>query len=63
MRIYFNCAGLICFSWGEYCSPRGSYNLHFFVKPAHWVWGKRIDWYDGPLTHYGCGPLFLLAHC
>lgn len=62
-QIGFKAAGLIYIGWGDYRSPQGSYCLHFLIyRPSHWVWGKKMDWYDGPLTYYGLGPLFLLAH-
>jgi hypothetical protein len=53
-------AGLICICWGNE-SKRQGYNLHLFVQPEHWHFGRSIDWYDGPLYSFGFGFLFLFA--
>lgn len=55
--IYFgwkNNAGLICLTYKQW-------HLHFFIRKAHWFWGKEDEEYDCILTYYGLGPLLLLV--
>lgn len=61
MRIYFGwkkCAGLVCF-W--FVLGGFGYTFHFFVQKEHWVWGRSVDYYNGPIDLFGIGPLFLFC--
>lgn len=51
-------AGLISISF--YACKR-EWTLHLAVSPKNWQWGYAEDWYDGPLSRFGLGPLFLLC--
>jgi len=56
VNVGFNMAGLLCFMCGPWA-------LHVAVRPSHWQWWYKEEWYDGPLPSWGFGPLFLLAGC
>lgn len=56
-------AGAISFWWDSPKPYRGRHDwcLHLGVYRKYWTWGYESDWYDGPIDHWGLGPLFLLV--
>lgn len=61
MYMRFNQAGLFSVGRDLGNHRRGSWELHFFVKPSHWIWGHETEEYDCIMEYYGLGPLFLLC--
>ena len=51
-------AGLFCFWFNIF-----SYNLtfHLFISKKHWIFGFEEDWYNGPIYHFGLGPICLFC--
>jgi hypothetical protein len=61
LQLHFRMAGLIVFSWKTKYSY---YHLHFIIaNPSLRQWGRKEDWYDGPLISWGLGGIASLYSC
>lgn len=62
-RLYFRlfAAGLFSVGVEKTETVHGSWELHFLVRPSHWIWGHYTEPYDLCMENYGVGPLMLLC--
>lgn len=58
---FFKYAGLISFGTPYPFNGYRYLDVHLVVKPKHWQFGYKKDWYDGPLPSFGLGPLFIVC--